>query len=115
MNLRESYDACRDMNVVFERMGISSCGVYVGIRWLSLHSYTLTTNVDDFINFVNEMISDDTIKNFILDNLDTFDFEWNKIHYPDDIAIIGISKKMLCTLSDGNTTNIEISLEYSLD
>lgn len=75
----------------------------------------LTTSLDDFTQFIADKITDNEVKNFLLQNTDKFDLEWNIEHYPDNTVIRGASTKIACPLSSGKIVYISISLEYSLE
>ena len=115
MTIRESYEGCRDLNHVFQRMGMPSCKVFAEIRYSSKIFCDLTTSLDDFTQFIADKITDNEVKNFLLQNTDKFDLEWNIEHYPDNTVIRGASTKIACPLSSGKIVYISVSLEYSLE
>ena len=115
MTIRESYEGCRDLNIVFQRMGMPSCKVFAEIRYSSKIFCNLTTGLNDFTQFIADNITDNEVKNFLLQNTDKFDLDWNIEHYPDNTVIRGASIKTACQLSSGKTVYISVSLEYSLE
>lgn len=108
MKLEECFDLISKFNAVYSQMGLDNA--YLNIYMANNNIRGKCHNLDDYYTFVNRL-GNPKLREFLLNNYDKFDFEWNKWHPEYDEYYYYVAEASLKTELNGLYETIRLELQ----
>lgn len=107
MKLTECFDLVNKFNVIYSQMDIDDASLYIYMPNNNMKGKC--QSLDDYKTFVHRLGGPE-LREFLLNNYDKFDFEWNKYHPEYDEHYRYIAEASLKTEFNGLYETIRLEL-----